>query len=222
MENIEIFDDYIAGKLSSEEKESFNYRIKTDPVFAEDFKIYLFTVKGIQRENEAESYEFGHAMKNISKQQLRDIIGRENKPKILRIPYLRERLAWASSVAAILIVGFFTVFNLQRSARYDRYDMIASYNYIPTSDRDSGEITDINVMEGAELKAYIPTLEKEYADAPQDDIQRGEDAGMRLAMAYLKLHDRDNAVKTLNSMKDRFSEDTDFVAKCNNLIEQIR
>ena len=53
----------------------------------------------------------------------------------------------------------------------------------------------------------IPTLEQAYKSAPADDIQAQEEAGMRLAMAYLKVHDRKKAKELLTELSSRFADD---------------
>lgn len=219
MERIELFDNYILDNFTPEEKIAFDAQLKSDRAFANDFKIYLFAIKGIRQEAEQDDIEFADALKHLSKEQLKEIIGRRSQPRILRISYLRERLAWAASVAAILIIGFFTMFQVQRHGQYQLYDTIVAYNYIPDYDRSGG---DINNYSDKEVKDILPQLENDYANAPSDDIQRCQDAGMRLAMAYLKLHDKKKAVKTLEELAARFHDDEDFSARCNKIISQLR
>lgn len=219
MERIELFDNYILDNLTPQEKIAFDARLKSDRAFANDFKIYLFAIKGIRQEAEQNDMEFAVALKHLSKGQLKEIIGRRSQPRILRISYLRERLAWVSSVAAILIICFFTVFQVQKHGQYQLYDTIVAYNYIPDYDRSDG---DINNYSDKEIKDILPQLDNEYANAPSDDIQRCQDAGMRLAMVYLKLHDKKKAVKTLEELAARFHDDEDFSARCNKIISQLR
>lgn len=216
--NIKLFDRYIDGDLSTDEKQAFDERIASDKAFRMDFRLYLFTLRGVCQEAEQENIEFGHAMKNISEAELMRIIGRSRQPRILRLSYLRERLAWVASVAAILIVGIFTVQNVRQTGM-DRLDnTIVAYNYIPESNR--GE----SVIRGWEDIASndIPTLEQAYKSAPADDIQAQEDAGMRLAMAYLKVHDRKKAKDILTELSARFADDEEFSAQCNRILNQLK
>ncbi len=219
MERIELFDNYILDNLAPEEKIAFDARLKSDWAFANDFKIYLFAIKGIRQEAEQNDMEFAVALKHLSKVQLEEIIGRRSQPRILRISYLRERLAWVSSVAAILIIGFFTVFQVHRYGQYQLYDTIVSYNYVPDYDRSDG---DINNYSAREVKDILPLLEEDYANAPNDDVQKCQDTGMRLAMAYLKLHDKAKAVKTLEELAERFHDDEEFSVRCNKIISQLK
>lgn len=210
--NIELFDRYIDDKLNIEEKSAFEKRISCDKSFATDFRVYLFTLKGICQEAEQDNIEFGHAMKNISKSDLLRIIGRNSRPRLVRLNYIRERIAWVASIAAILVIGIFTVMNVRQSGM-DRLDnTIVAYNYIPDSGRGSESIS----------AKDIPTLEKAYINAPSDDIQLQEEAGMRLAMAYLKTHDRKKAKEMLAELSSRFANDEEFVAQCNKILNQLK
>lgn len=216
--NIELFDRYIDGDLSADEKQAFDERIASDKAFRIDFRLYLFTLRGVCQEAEQENIEFGHAMKNISEAELMRIIGRNRQPRMLRLSYLRERLAWVASIAAVLIVGIFTVLNVRQTGM-DRLDnTIVAYNYIPESNR--GE----SVIRGWEdiTSNDIPTLEQAYKSAPADDIQAQEDAGMRLAMAYLKVHDRKKAKDILTELSARFADDEEFSAQCNRILNQLK
>ena len=114
--NIELFDKYIDDKLTADEKKSFGERLRSDKEFALDFRVYLFTLKGLIQEAEQDNMEFGIAMKKISNEELLQIIGRTSKPRVLRLNYIRERLAWVASIAAILIIGIFSVYNINRNA----------------------------------------------------------------------------------------------------------
>lgn len=209
--NIELFDRYIDGKLSTEEKLSFEQRLSANSNFALDFRIYLFTLKGIYQEVDQNNVEFGVAMKSITKEELLRIIGRCSRPRVLRLNYLQERMTWVASIAAILVIGIFSVFNVRQSGM-DRLDnTIVAYNYIPDSNRGWETITSDD----------IPTLERAYQMAPSDDIQAQEDAGMRLALAYLKLHDRKKAKEILAELSVRFADDEEFVAQCHKILNQL-
>lgn len=227
--NIELFDRYVGNDLSQEEKVSFDRRLKTDPDFSLDFKTYLMAVRGVCQEARQDNFEFGHAMKKLSREDLLRIIGRTGKKrKPFRLGHLRERMAWAASVAAILIVGIAAVYNVQRSASHEIDNLVFAYNYVPAITRSSDDSIEYakrrytSDYDPEELKSMLPELKRQYADAPEDDVQARQDAGMRLAMAYLKLHDRKMARQTLTELRDRFSDDEFFVAKCNKILSQIK
>ena len=81
MQNIQQFDRFIYGELSPEERKKFISRLKTDKDFATDFKAYILTVAGICKEAQLDDIEFATAMKNITPEQLLEIMGyRKHSP----------------------------------------------------------------------------------------------------------------------------------------------
>ncbi|MDE5877139.1 MAG: hypothetical protein K2H47_06560 [Muribaculaceae bacterium] len=211
--NIELFERYINDQLTTDEKITFRQRLKTDKKFLSEFRIYLFTLNGIYREAEQNNVEFGLAMKNISEEELLRIIGRKRTSGILRSGYLRERILWPVSIAAVLAIGFFSVLRVHQSDM-DRLDnTIVAYNYIPESNRSSWESLSVR---------DIPSLEEQYHNTPEDDVQSKQEAGLRLAMAYLKIHDRKKTKEILTELSTRFADDEDFVAQCQRILNQLK
>lgn len=86
MERIDLFDRYISGQLSKEEKESLELRLNEDAEFASDYNAYLLCVNGIRHEAEQDNVEFSHVMKSLSRHELLDIIGKKT------VPMSREQL----------------------------------------------------------------------------------------------------------------------------------
>lgn len=239
-DNQELFNRYIDDTLSAEDKLSFENRLASDKEFLSEFRLYLLVLKGICQEAEQDNADLGHAMKNISEAELRRIIGRSSKPRILRNNTLQERPglmmrsttisnmpqekpklikaesgllrpAWVASIVAILVIGFFAVFNVRQSGM-DRLDYtIVAYNYMPDHNRGWEDITSED----------IPSLEKTYLTAPADDDQAVQLAGMRLSMAYLKIHDRKKAKELLTELSARFADDEEFVAQCQKILSLL-
>lgn len=223
-----LFDRYIDGSLSPEEKSEFELRLKTDSRFAADFKAYLFVVDGVCREAEQNDIEFGIAMKNLSREDLLRIIGKEESDTYHSPRFswaLRRRMVWSGVAAAVvagIIFGFFRM-HQQNLNRID--DLIVAYNDLPDISR-GGEIRREQSLQylasDREMADYqLNQLEKDYREAPADDIQAQEDAGIRLAMAYLKRHDRKKARELLNEMAIRFADDVIFSAQCREILSQI-
>lgn len=220
MENIQLFEEYIAGSLNPDEKAAFEKRLETDKALKSDFKIYLFTVNGIIKEAEQDNADFENAMKHISKDELLKIIGRRKTPKIFRLGYLRERAAWASGLAALFIVCFVCIYFTWQVGNRNIDDMVVSYNYYAET-KDGNEYIDINEMSKKEIKEYLPVLISQYKNCPPDDIQACQDAGMRVALAYLKLHDREESRKWLQELIQRFWDYEPFVNQCQKILDQI-
>jgi ethanolamine utilization cobalamin adenosyltransferase len=78
MERIDLFDRYIFGQLSKEEKESLELRLATDAELASEYNTYLLCVKGIRNEVEQDDIEFCQAMKGLSREELSEIIGKQS------------------------------------------------------------------------------------------------------------------------------------------------
>lgn len=83
MKNIILFDKYIFGELSADEEKDFISRLKNDSELAVEFQTYLSVVKGVCLEAQQDDIEFGTAMKNISKEDLREIMG----PRLRTSPF---------------------------------------------------------------------------------------------------------------------------------------
>lgn len=219
--NIQLFEDYLFDILSPTDKLAFEDKLKSDKSFALDFRIFLITVKGIYKEAEEENVEFVYAIKHLSKAQLCDIIGRDNHHKSWKRKIFFERIAWAASIILILAIGIMAVFEVKRAGQYALDDTLVAYNYIPSSSRDGSETIDITTLSHTQLESIIPQLQEAYDSASVDDIQDGEIAGMQLAMAYLKLHNRKQAKVLLKELAKRYAEDEAFSAQCNLILRQL-
>lgn len=212
MENIELFDRYINGELSTKEREEFDNRLKSDKDFAADFKVYSMTVIGICSEAEQDNIDFAHAMKGISKEQLRNIIGPRkeiDKPKVIRFkPWIWQ----AASIAAVVVIAFTVVFNIQKNAGYKVDNaIIASQDQSVDLWRSGGEQINIAALTDSQLKEKLPELVDAYNGAEAGSTER-VDNGFTLSMAYLRLHDRDNAKKTLNALISEYRGDEEYAA----------
>ena len=210
MERIELYDRYINHQLSKDECKEFDARLESDKDFASDFKVYLFTVNGICREVHQDNIDFGVALKNLSKEQLCNIIGAKAespvKPKILHFkPWMWQ----VASVAAIFVIVFGMFFNIEKNARYAVDNAIYTCADIsPDLVRAGGKPIDITPMTQDELKTKLSELESLYQSASTND--EIADTGYALAMAYLRLHDRDRAKSVLNQLVARFEDNLDY------------
>lgn len=215
MERIELYDRYINHQLSKDECKEFDARLESDKDFASDFKVYLFTVNGICREVHQDNIDFGVALKNLSKEQLCNIIGAKAespvKPKILHFkPWMWQ----VASVAAIFVIVFGMFFNIEKNARYAVDNAIYTCADItPDLVRAGGKPIDITSMTQDELKTKLSELESLYQSASTND--EIADTGYALAMAYLRLHDRDRAKSVLDQLVVRYEENSDYADDVN-------
>lgn len=219
MERIESFDKYISGEMSDTEVAEFKRKLSEDKDFSSDFQIYKMVVKGIVMEENDKEAELDNAFKNLSKVDLRKIVG--PKKTIAKTSMSKAKIvymaSWITSVAAVAIIAFSLTFNIQRSARNNVDDIMFDCYYSPVS-RGGEDIVDLSKASEAKIKKQLPKMEKVYNKAT--DEQDISSYGINLAMVYLKIHDRDNARKVLLDVKKRCT-DTDVKNICDKLLKQI-
>lgn len=229
MDNQELFDRYISNELSASERQEFETLLKTDKELADEFKLFLLIVKGIRAEEEQDCADFGNAMRRLTKEQLREIVGAKPKQKKksnkLIKPWLWSSISAAAVVIIVVAVSFHQIRQSQTNLANTQnaaYDIIAENNFIGGVSRGGDECIDINIDEAseAELEVVLPKYELLYKDA--ETIQEIQDNGLNLAMVYLKLHNKDKAIEILSELKQRYAEeDADFAEECTKIISQI-
>lgn len=219
MERIESFDKYISGEMSDKEVAEFKRKLSEDKDFSSDFQIYKMVVKGIVMEENDKEAELDNAFKNLSKDDLRKIVG--PKKTIAKTSMSKAKIvymaSWITSVAAVAIIAFSLTFNIQRSARNNVDDIMFDCYYSPVS-RGGEDIVDLSKASEAEIKKQLPKMEKVYNKAT--DEQDISSYGINLAMVYLKIHDRDKARKVLLDVKKKCT-DNDVKNICDKLLKQI-
>lgn len=219
MERIESFDKYISGEMSEAEVAEFRRKLSEDKDFSSDFQIYKMVVKGIVKEEMDKEAELDNAFKNLSKDDLRKIVG--PKKTIVKTPKSKSKVfymaSWITSFAAVAIIAFTLTFNIQRSARNNVDDIIFDCYYSPVS-RGGEDIVDLSKASEVEIKKQLPKMEKVYNKAT--DEQDISSYGINLAIVYLKIHDRDKARKVLLDVKKKCT-DNDVKNICDKLLKQI-
>lgn len=220
MERIESFDKYISGEMSETEVAEFKRKLSEDKEFSSDFQIYKMVVKGIVWEEKEKEAELDNAFKNLSKDDLRKIVGpkktiaKTSKSKA-KVVYMAS---WVTSVAAVVVIAFSLTFNIQRSARNNVDDIMFDCYYSPVS-RGGEDIVDLAKANEDEIKKQLPKMEDVYRKTT--DEQEISSYGINLAMVYLKIHDHDNARRVLLHVKKRCT-DTDVKNLCDKLLKQIK
>ena len=217
MERIELFDNYINNQLSDVQRSEFDARLESDKEFASDFKVYLLTVNGICQEARQDNLDFGKAMKSLSKEQLQQIVGqrknlqsnisqKETTVKVLRFkPWMWQ----VASIAAIIVIAFTVVFNIEKNARFSVDNAIYACAEINSDlTRDGSEMLDIRSMGDDELKENLHKLVSNYNSAETSD--EVADNGFALAMAYLRLHEREKSKEVLNQLVTKFKDNSEY------------
>lgn len=220
MEEIDLFDKYISDSMSEAERNRFNERLQSDEAFAAAFRTYLITVRGICLEAQERDIEFGLALKSMSKERLKAIIGKgEEKPVRMRRRFPRERVMWLSGVAAILIVAAGVGWHLFTIQQNHLCDVVYENAYQSLNDsRGYGEeYLDLNTLTLDRIEAEIPTLMSAF-EADEVDSQNWHIDGFTLAMAYLKLHRKQDALEVLEQLAEGSGNQEEYV----KLIRQLK
>ena len=232
MERIELFDNYINNQLSDAQHSEFDSRLESDEEFASDFKVYLLTVNGICQEARQDNLDFGMAMKSLSKEKLKEIVGLQNleRPEVfssgksVRILRFKPWMWQVASIAAVVVIAFTVVFNIEKNARYSVDNAIYTCAEISTDlTRDGSERLDIQSMTDEELKDKLPLLVANYNSAQSSD--EIADNGFALAMAYLRLHDRENTKEILQQLVSQFEDNSEYsgyVSKWQSILNVLK
>lgn len=104
MDNIYLFDRYLEDLLPAEEKSNFESRLREDKNLAREFKTYCEIVIGICKEEEQDNKDFEIAMKNISKDELLEIVKKDKKDRIDPFEGIRNNEV-AAACASIALEG---------------------------------------------------------------------------------------------------------------------
>lgn len=201
-DNIDIFDRYVKGEMSSAEIASLKSRLRNDKDFAQELREYALIVRGVCQEAEQNDIDFGHALKSISKDELRQIIGEPRKEK--KPTFFRERMMWIASMAAMMVIAVTIGWSLYSSSQAQLCDMAFYYNYTHIDGSrgvEGEEYTNLSVLSKDEVKKLIPVLQSSF-EAAEVGTQDWQIEGWNLAMAYLKVHDKKNAVKTFKALNE--------------------
>ena len=219
-----MFDNYINNQLSDAQRSEFDAKLKSDEEFASNFKVYLFTVEGVCREAHQDNLDFGLAIKSLSKEKLKEIIGKQDderpaesmeryaKPKVFRF---RPWMWQAASIAAIVIIAYTVVFNFEKHSRNNICDDIYASALANRSSaissgttRGPSDIVDITKLDDSQLESKLPEMRQSYQNS--ENIHEQYLAGYPLAMAYIRLHQPQPALEILNKLVADLQNDEDY------------
>ena len=224
-DNVELFNLYLEDRLSENDKMAFEDRLAADKDFRTDFRVFLLTVDGIIKESRQDNIEFGTALGNIDESALLSIIGKEENKSSGKKPVvasLYRNLAWISSIAAIIVIGIFSVIGVMQSGNDKIDNILAYYNDFAAVGRGGAESVGLSSLSEKEIANIIPSLEKEYYASGSQDEQQQKIAGLTLAMAYLRTHQRAKAKNILNELEHCYADDEIFSEKCREILDFLR
>lgn len=221
MDNIDLFDRYISGDLTAEEKAAFDNQLAADTDFATDFRLYKTTVRGVIKEEIERKRELEEAFKHLNEEGLMEIIGKKKNQESL--PKKERKVismtSWISSVAAIMFIAFSVTYSITQSANENVDSVLFECYYNPVS-RSASDGVNLSEASSQELQRALPTLVQEYNKASEE--QAISEQGINLAMVYVKLHDRKKAKEILVDVKHKCSGNVQIQKQCDKLLEKIR
>ena len=216
--DVKLYEGYLYQTLPEEEMAEFEKRLGSDPDFALGFETYLRLVKGLRAEAREKDMEFGHAMKSLSREQLEDVIGRKRRK---RRPWQRSTFYWCmGSVAALFIIVFLGIIAINFEPPSHLDTAVLQYNSYSSTSKGGEELN----LDSVPPRERIPLLEEEYtafrSKGPEYE-QEAQEAGFRLAMTWLELHDRKNTSRVLRQLIEDYPDDQQFVARCQLILSQL-
>ena len=218
MDNIDNIEKYLKGQLTAEEEKAFREQLKNDKAFRDEVLATTLLIKQMKQQNQ----EKEHAILEESRKLA---IARARRRWIYRI----------SSIAAVLIIGFFAVKPIYFN--YKSGQMI-SQNYAQWSPREEGattrgevqtgdnvvaELTELfdNVGKGKDMKNTTNRLEKALQESATnyDYYQYSDDIIWYLALAYIQNNQFSEARTELNKIIQ--SGDSYYLEKAKELYKEI-
>ena len=127
-----------------------------------------------------------------------------------------------SSIAVILFLCIFSLYHLPRRDPVETPVMVENPNYVESPAGDFEETNDIMSASQEKVSAMLGDLEMQYENAKlNDEPYAAQQAGMRLAVAYWKAGETEQAETFTNSLIQNYSYDQQFVGKCRQLLQTI-
>ena len=127
-----------------------------------------------------------------------------------------------SSIAVVLFLCIFSLYHLPERDPVETPTMAVDPNYVESPAGDFEETNDILSASDTEVSEMLGNLELQYENAKvNNEPYAAQQAGLRLALAYWKSGEPQNAKDLINSLMQSYSYDTDFVKKCQEMLKTI-
>lgn len=126
------------------------------------------------------------------------------------------------SCAGIIFLCIFSLYHLPERDPVRTPDMVENPNYVESPAGDFEETNDIMSASQEQISEMLGNLEMQYENAKlNDEPYVAEQAGMRLALAYWKAGETQQAKDFTNNLMQNFSYDEAFVGKCKEFLKVI-
>ena len=135
----------------------------------------------------------------------------------------KKTIAAIVAVAAVAIVIFVCIFSLYHLPERDPVEtpeLPANATIAETPMQDFSETDDIMSASQQEVSEMLGELEMQYENAKvNDEPYVAEQAGMRLALAYWKAGETQQAKDFLNTLLQNYGYDEAFASKCREMLK---
>ena len=126
------------------------------------------------------------------------------------------------SCAGIVFLCIFSLYHLPERDPVRTPDMVENPNYVESPAGDFEETNDIMSSSQEEVSQMLGNLEMQYENAQlNDEPYAAHQAGLRLALAYWKAGEPQQANELANSLMQNYSYDEAFVGKCKEFLKTI-
>ena len=146
----------------------------------------------------------------------------ENRPTDKRRRKLIITCVASASVAMVLFLCIFSLYHLPTRDPVETPEMVENPNYVESPAGDFEETDDVMSASQEQVSQMLGDLELQYENAKlNNEPYAAEQAGMRLALAYWKSGETQQAVDFTNSLIQNYNYDESFVAKCQEFLKTI-
>lgn len=126
------------------------------------------------------------------------------------------------SCAAVVFLCIFSLYHLPEREKVETPEMVENPNYVESPAGDFEETNDIMSASQEQVSQMLGDLEMQYQNASlNNEPYAAQQAGLRLALAYWKAGETQQAKDFINSLIQNFSYDEAFVGKCRELLKTI-
>ena len=126
------------------------------------------------------------------------------------------------SVAIVLFLCIFSLYHLPTRNPVETPEVAVDPNYVESPAGDFEETNDIMSATPQQVSERLGDLEMQYENAKiNEEPYAAQQAGLRLALAYWKAGQTQQAIDFTNSLMQKYSYDNSFVAKCQDFLKTI-
>ena len=127
-----------------------------------------------------------------------------------------------SSIAVILFLCIFSLYHLPERDPVETPEYTENPDVVMTPEQEFGETNDIMSSSQEEVSQMLGNLEMQYQNAQLNgETYEAQQCGLRLAMAYWKAGQTQQAIDFTNSLINTYSLDEPFVTKCREFLSTI-